>query len=241
MTVLRSISVVLLLGVALASPSAAPVRAQSADGNAAAGREAFLRADYEAAKRILEPLAEAGEAEAQYWIGVMYAHGRGYPEVCRQAIRWYEMAARQRHAAAAFNAGFMWYHGWGTAGDECSLPADPERAAPWLRQAAEAGYPRAQFLVARMYATGEGLGRSADAAFDWMRRAAESGLAEAGYELALMRAEAGDRIDAWAWFSVLADRGYPGAAMNRRRLEANMSEEAIGAARERADRLRSPD
>jgi len=222
--------------VALSSPAAWPQNA----ANAAAGREAFMRGDYAAARRILEPLAESGNAKAQYWIGVMYAHGKGFPTVCRQAVRWYEKAARQGNADAAFNAGFMLYHGWGTDKDECALPADPERAAPWLKQAAEAGNPRAEFLVARMYATGKGLAPSADAAFDWMRKAAGSGLAEARYELGLMYAEAGDRVDAWAWFALLAEQGYPGADMNKGRLAASMSEEQLAEAQAKADALRAP-
>lgn len=207
--------------------------------DAAAGREAFLRADYAAARRIFEPLAEAGDPEAQYWIGVMYAHGRGYPPVCRQAVRWYEMAARQGHAEAAFSVGFMLYNGWGAEHDECFLPANPERAGPWLRQAAEAGNARAQFMVARMYAEGNGFLRSADAAFDWMAQAAASGLTEAQYELALMYAEAGNRVDAWAWFALLAERGYPGAAINTGLLAENMTEEQLDEARARAEALRA--
>lgn len=223
--------------LALVLATMLPIAAWSQE-DAAAGREAFLRADYAAAKRVLQPLAEAGDAEAQYWIGVMYAHGRGYPAVCRQAVRWYEKAARQGHAEAAFSLGFMLYHGWGVERDECHLPADPERAGPWLKQAAEAGNPRAQFLVARMYATGDGFAHSADAAFDWLRQAADSGLAEAQYELALIYAEAGNRVDSWAWFSLLAEQGYPGAAINIGLLAENMTEEQRAEARAMADSLR---
>lgn len=226
--------------VAVALVTLSPVSAwPQQGGTAAAGRQAFLRGDYATARRILEPLADSGDADAQYWIGVMYAHGKGFPTVCRQAIRWYEKAARQGNVEAAFSAGFMLYHGWGTEEDECVLPGNPERAAPWLKQAAEAGNPRAEFLVARMYATGRGLARSTDEAFDWMRKAAESGLVEAQYELGLMYADGGDRVDAWAWFALLAERGYPGAEINRGRLAANMTEEQLAEAQAKADVLRA--
>jgi len=230
---------ILLLALILALTAAwpAPVTAQNAEvlaKSAAVGREAFMRADYQAARAILEPLAEAGDAEAQYWVGVMYAQGRGFPPICRQATRWYEKAARQGHREAAFNLGFMLYNGYGIAPDECMLPADHMAAAPWLQRAAELGVPRAIYLVGHMYAIGDGLPLNRDAAFDWLQKAADLGIPEGQAELAVMYAEAGNRGDAYTLYFLLSMQGYPGAQANLDALASQMEGWEVHEAERRA-------
>ena len=192
-----------------------------------AGRDAFLAADYAKARRILEPLADAGNAEALYWTGVMYSQGRGYVPDCREAAFRYEQAARQGHPEANFNLGFMLYYGVGASAADCELIPDREKAAEWLLLAAELGKPRAQFLVGRMYMTGDGLPRGMDDAFYWLEKAANAGLTEAQYDLGLLYAQVGNRARAYFWFRLLATRGYPGAAQNASMLAKNMDQAEI--------------
>jgi TPR repeat protein len=203
------------------------------------GKKAFLAGDYAAARRILEPLADSGDAEALYWTGVMYSQGRGYPADCQEAAYRYEQAARKGHADAAFNLGFMLYRGVGATALDCELIPDREKATPWLLQAAKAGKPRAQFLVGRMYATGEGLSRSLDDAFPWLERAAKAGITEAQYDLGLLYARVGNNGEAYFRFRLLAARGYPGAAQNAATLAKAMSVGEIEAAESRL-RQRQP-
>lgn len=223
-----------LLMVALAVAMIGGTAAARDDAGTAAGRAAFMAGEYDVARRILEPLAEAGDADAQYWIGVMFAHGRGYHQVCRQALRWYEKAARQGHAEATFNLGFMLYNGWGADPGGCRLASNPERAAPWLRKAAELGVARAQYLVGRMYRTGDGVPMSPDDALYWLKKAADGGIPEAQFDLALMYADTGDTEDAYFWFFVLAGTGYPGARHNADILARDMDPMEIYEAERRA-------
>ena len=195
--------------------------------DAAAGRDAFLAADYAKARRILAPLADAGDAEALYWTGVMYSQGRGYALDCQEAAFRYEQAARQGHPEASFNLGFMLYYGVGASAADCELIPDREKAAEWLLRAAEMGKPRAQFLVGRMYMTGDGLPRGMDNAFDWLEKAASAGLTEAQYDLGLLYAQVGNRGRAYFWFRLLAARGYPGAAQNASILAKNMDQAEV--------------
>ena len=44
--------------------------------------------------------AEAGEAIAQYNLGVLYAVGRGVPQHAAEAVRWLRLATEQGHADA---------------------------------------------------------------------------------------------------------------------------------------------
>lgn len=219
-----------LLAALLIATLAGPARAQ----DPTAGRDAFLAADYAKARRILAPLADAGDAEALYWTGVMYSQGRGYAPDCREAAFRYEQAASQGHPEAAFSLGFMLYYGAGASAVDCELIPDREDAAPWLLQAARAGKPRAQFMVGRMYMTGDGLPRGMDNAFDWLEKAANAGVAEAQYDLALLYAEAGNRRDAYFWFRLLAARGYPAAAQNAATLAKSMQQSEIEDADRRA-------
>lgn len=221
----------LLLAAVLVAVFAGAVDAQE-DPYTAAGRYAFLMADYDTAKRYLEPRADAGDAEAQYWVGVMFAHGRGQPRQCDQAIRWYERAARQGHPEATFSLGFMFHHGSGSISDGCLILADRARAAPWLKRAAELGAPRAQYMIGNMYRTGHGVRASQDDALKWLERAANAGLPEAQFDLGLLHADAGNNSDAYFWFFVLSLRGYPGAWDNAELLAAQMdSAEVYGAVR----------
>ena len=53
------------------------------------------RKDYPAALQLLEPLAKAGHAQAQLRLGLMHYHGHGVRESDREAVAWFERAARQ--------------------------------------------------------------------------------------------------------------------------------------------------
>ena len=45
--------------------------------------------------------AETGYAPDQHTLGLMYAIGDGVPEDDEEAVRWYRLAAEQRHASAS--------------------------------------------------------------------------------------------------------------------------------------------
>ncbi len=60
-----------------------------------AGCDAYERGDYDTALKEFRPLAEQGEAVAQWSLGIMYERGRGVPQDYVQAYRWYTLAASQ--------------------------------------------------------------------------------------------------------------------------------------------------
>jgi TPR repeat protein len=51
--------------------------------------------------------AEQGNAEAQFNLGFMYAHGQGVPQDYAEAVRWYSKAAEQGDAESQCNLGVM--------------------------------------------------------------------------------------------------------------------------------------
>jgi TPR repeat protein len=60
-----------------------------------AGQDAYDRKDYATAFKEWQPLAEEGDALAQYNLGVMYANGQGVPQDYIQASMWVNLAAAQ--------------------------------------------------------------------------------------------------------------------------------------------------
>jgi uncharacterized protein len=62
-------------------------------------------------------LAEQGDAQAQFMLGVMYDTGHAGPQDYAEAVKWYRMAAEQGHAYATHGLGFMYYKGQGVLQD----------------------------------------------------------------------------------------------------------------------------
>lgn len=76
--------------------------------------------------------AEAGDAVAQYNLGVMYLKGDGVPKDAVQAVSWSRKAAEQGHAGAKYNLGVMYAKGEG-------VPKDLVLAYMWVNLAAAQG------------------------------------------------------------------------------------------------------
>ena len=71
------------------------------------------RGDYATAFRLWRPLADQGNAGAQFNLGVMYNNGQGVPQNHAEAVKWYRTAAVQGYALAQVNLGFMYNNGQG--------------------------------------------------------------------------------------------------------------------------------
>jgi len=62
---------------------------------------AIKRRDYATALRLIRPLAEQGDANAQYNLGVFYDNGLGVPQDKVRAYMWFNLSATQGRAGAA--------------------------------------------------------------------------------------------------------------------------------------------
>ena len=91
--------------------------------------EAIERGDYATAFKISLPLAEQGDAEAQYNLGFMYDHGQGVPQDDAEAVKWFRKAAEQGYARAQNDLGVMYNDGQG-------VPQDYAHAHMWFNLAA---------------------------------------------------------------------------------------------------------
>lgn len=100
--------------------------------------------DYEQAAKLYRPLAEKGNAEAQYVLGMMYRAGRGVHRDNKEASKWYQLAAEQGHPIAQFYLGWMYAHGK-------SVPKDYVKSYMWIDIAIAkvTGEARKEFIVDR--------------------------------------------------------------------------------------------
>ena len=62
---------------------------------------------------VWKPLAEQGNAWAQYSLGVMYRDGLGVPENDTLAEKWTRLSAEQGNRVAAYNLGIIYQLGYG--------------------------------------------------------------------------------------------------------------------------------
>ena len=133
-----------------------------------AGEDAYNRGDYATALREWRPLAERGEALAQYNLGLLYRKGRGVPQDDVQARQWYEKAAAQGQAKAQYNLGTLYLNGSG-------VPKDYQQALRWFRMAADQGEALAQTKIGIMYDDGQGVPHDFVQAHKWYNLAATNG------------------------------------------------------------------
>ncbi|MFC2406640.1 MAG: tetratricopeptide repeat protein [Cardiobacterium sp.] len=87
-------------------------------------------ADDIAAMQKWQPAAEAGDAEAQFQLGQMYALGKGYSQSFDNAFAWYEKAAQQGNAKARTALGLLYHYGYGVK------QKDDNQARQWWEKAA---------------------------------------------------------------------------------------------------------
>lgn len=227
---------ILLLAAGLLVASGGVQAADLDRANLDRGWRAYLDSRYADALRDLRPLAAAGDADAQYYLGTMFQHGHGVAHDPRAAVHWYERAARQRHPLAQFALGFLLHQGMGD--DHNAVHRDPVKAAYWLLRAAEQKVIPAQQLIGHIYRTGAGVPADRDKALRWTLMAAEAGVVGAQFEVGLLLGEqpgVENAIEAYKWFELAARAHYPGAAQNRDRLRQRLSGQELQQATAMAD------
>jgi uncharacterized protein len=136
------------------------------------GIDAYYEGRYAVALKEILPLAEEELPEAQFYLGLMYAKGKGVPQDFQKAMHWYRLAADQGFAKAMSNLGGMYSKGHG-------VPKDYTQAIRWYEEAAEQQLPEAQYNLGVMYKEGHGVARDLVSAHMWFNLSASQGHREA--------------------------------------------------------------
>ena len=103
----------IVLGLSLLLATDSVCSAQDFDKGVAA----YNAKDYATALKEWRPLAEKGDASAQYNLGLMYGNGQGVTQDYKEAVRVYLLAAAQGDARAQNNLGFLYGYGQGVIQD----------------------------------------------------------------------------------------------------------------------------
>lgn len=187
-----------VLVAALAFSVAATAHAASFDD----GMRALQAGDFADARAVFNPLASAGDGNAQFMLGVMFENGLGTSKDDRAAAAWYKKASAAGVASAQYNLGVFYQLGKG-------VPQDPSLALKFHRLAAAQGHSRAQNNLGTMYYTGAGIDQDSIEAWKWLtlavsglrgdaREIAEQNLRAIESELSSdALAEAKRRVEAW--------------------------------------------
>ena len=184
-------------------------RSTESDG-VESGRVAYMARDFAGALRIWLPLAEAGNRDAQAWIGSLYANGDGVDLDDELAFRWYLASANGGNGQAQSNVGTMYALGKGVGQSH-------QEAVRWFQRAADQGDLHGQFNLAVLYSNGQGLSKDLEKAAELYRKAAESGhypsQARLGHMYISGQGVPRDRVQAYLWLSLAAQHGI-GTALN---------------------------
>jgi len=86
------------------------------------GEKAYLEKDFTKAREIWEPIAESGDAEAEAWLGALYANGLGVQQDAARAFEFYRRSAEHGNPLAANNVGAMYAKGDGIAREKSRFP-----------------------------------------------------------------------------------------------------------------------
>lgn len=152
------------------------------------------RGEYAVAFQLTSPLAENGDARAQFNIGYMYANGWGVQRDLVGAVNWYRKAAEQGLEIAQHHLGIAYINGNG-------IERDDAEAARWFRRAAEQGFSRAQLMLGRIYLEGRGVPKDLVQGYAWVvlagRRGAPTRVSESLTLSPQQLVQANEIIDRW--------------------------------------------
>jgi hypothetical protein len=106
-----------------------PIRTTQADCEIRGGEYvSYDRANYQTALKVWMGQAEAGDAEAQNYVGEIYMKGLGTEPDYAKASAWFEKAAAQNNRRARVNLGYLYEQGLG-------VPKDMAKALNLYREA----------------------------------------------------------------------------------------------------------
>lgn len=148
---------------------------------------------YEQALALLEPLAEAGDVDAQNKLSHMYWYGEGTPSDYARALGWSRRAAEAGSAHAMYDIGVHYRNGLG------GVTQNDAEAFAWFLKSAEAGDPQGAGNVALSYLLARGVEMDLAQYAHWRSVALERGerhmqLLEAQDRLAAGQQEKADRL-----------------------------------------------
>jgi tetratricopeptide (TPR) repeat protein len=139
---------------------------------AAEGKRYFKKNEYDKAFTLLYRARETNDPEVWFYLGYLYANGKGVKSNYYKSFKYYNRSAAQGNASAQNNLGWMYGNGKGVKLNEY-------KAIEWYRKSADQNFDEAQNNLGLMYEQGIGIEKNDVKAIFWYRKAAKQGLIEA--------------------------------------------------------------
>ncbi|MCT2534687.1 sel1 repeat family protein [Aquibacillus koreensis] len=144
--------------------------------------------------------AEAGSADALYWLGNEYFVGKVVEHDLEKTYFYYKEAAEKGHGDALNNYADMYLRGEYVEKDE-------KRALEIFMEAADKGVPEAMYTLGYMYENGVGTEIDMAESKRWFTESALAGDVFAANRLGHEAVEDGRGDEAIEWYQMAADRG----------------------------------
>lgn len=163
--------------------------------------EAYMKMEFD---KLVE-LANSGNSNAQFAMGIRYDEGYGVENDIELAMMWYEKAANQGHALAQerFAEGFEIGEG---------VEQDLKKSIYWYEKSAEQGFFLAQYNLGKAYYIGGMIQQDYIEAVKWLQKAAVQEFAQAQLLLGTMWIEGKgveqDFETGVTWLQKAADQNY---------------------------------
>lgn len=132
------------------------------------GKGFYDSEDYVEATKWFMKAADAGNADAQYHLSLMYYNGYGFPENREKAVYYEMLAADQGHARAMYNLGVDYETGSG-------VPQNYKKAMEWYVKSSEAGDADASGAIGFMYFNGYGVPVDTEKGLQFLTKGVEGG------------------------------------------------------------------
>jgi hypothetical protein len=166
--------------------------------------------------------AESGIAEAQFKLGMIYAHGQGVPQDDQQAVKWYRLSAEKGNSRAQYNLGMMYAKGQG-------VPLSEQKAMKWFRLYIGRTVVPEQIIIYNLAK------KKVLSALEILKADAENGAVVAQYYIGILLVNGQgitqDYVLAHMWYNLSALQGY-NATDQINSIEKRMSPQQIEQAQE---------
>jgi TPR repeat protein len=163
------------------------------------GNQAEDRGDYAGAFNAYLASAQQGNEAGEFMLAGLYLTGRGIGQNCKQAIYWYDQAARQGAMPALLNIGLFNEKG-------ICMPENDVAAVKIFTVLAQYGNAKAQSELAHIYNQGIGVGQDFGKAAGLYTQAANQNDANAQANLGLLymygQGEPQDDVQAYKWLTL---------------------------------------
>ena len=162
----------------------------------------FDEGDSKKATEIIQPLADKGNADAQYYIGLIKYDNENY----KAAFDWFMKSAQQDFSDGQMSLASMYKNGE-------AVKRNGKKAIEWYKKVADKGSTDSETEIADIYAKGIDVEVDVKKAIEWYVKAAEKDNSYAQYSLGEIYAKGEmvkqDGKKAIKWYTKAANTGDP--------------------------------